>query len=220
TGFLMALAKVDRSAPRILSRQAHQREQQAQQDEQARIQQQVQDLAASFTQQLAQRERSMQQQLAQSMHLQLAHERAAMQETVQQLAKSVHMQLATELAAVQASVQMTRSELATLQAEGQEQSQEHGEPEKRVVLRAVPRREQQGEQDKVDARACVFACLQEDPTAKLAELANRALTMCHVELSHSTMSRYRKQYFARGASADEELSLPDASADASRVAST
>ncbi|MBV9690345.1 MAG: hypothetical protein JO202_11635 [Ktedonobacteraceae bacterium] len=199
TGFLMVLANVERPAPRILSREAHQREQQAQQDEQARTQEQMEQLAH----QLAQMESTFQQRLA--------YERTAVQESLQQLA--------TELASIQESLHTTHAELASLQ-EVQAEAQERREPEQRVVLRAVPRREQQGEQDKFDARAFVFACLQENPTAKLAELANRARTICKVELSQSTMSRYRKQYFARSASPDASSALQGASPDASRVAST
>ena len=49
---------------------------------------------------------------------------------------------------------------------------------------------------KFDARAFVFSCLQDDPDAKLAEIEKRAATHGQ-ELSQSSISRYRTQFFAR-----------------------
>jgi hypothetical protein len=234
TGFLMALAKVESRAPRILSREAHTREQQAQQDEQARSQQQMDELAASCTQQiqrlsqqLAQIESTFQQQLAESaatvestVQIQVATELVAVQENLHRhLAKSLQP-LATALAevqAVQTHLQQRESDLAQQvqrwHAEAPKQSQEWSEPEKRVMLHAVPRRERSTQRDKFDARAFVFSCLQENPDAKLADLAKRALATCNVELSQSTMSRYRKQYFARNASTEEGFSMQGATAE-------
>jgi len=48
---------------------------------------------------------------------------------------------------------------------------------------------------KFDARAFVFACLQDNPDLKLAELEQLARA-CNQELSQPTASRYRKQFFA------------------------
>ena len=57
-------------------------------------------------------------------------------------------------------------------------------------------------QEKFDTRAFVFACLQENPDLKLAEIEQRALAAGQ-ELSQPTASRYRKQYFASRESSDE-----------------
>jgi hypothetical protein len=54
-------------------------------------------------------------------------------------------------------------------------------------------------EEKFDARAFVFACLQDNPDLKLAEIEQRALS-CGQELSQPTASRYRKQFFARSES--------------------
>jgi hypothetical protein len=48
---------------------------------------------------------------------------------------------------------------------------------------------------KFDARAFVFACLEENPGLKLAEIEQLAFS-CGQELSQPTASRYRKQFFA------------------------
>ncbi len=52
---------------------------------------------------------------------------------------------------------------------------------------------------KFDARAFVFACLQEHPDLKLAEIEQRARAAGQV-LSQPTASRYRKQFLRRNES--------------------
>ena len=61
--------------------------------------------------------------------------------------------------------------------------------------------------EKFDTRAFVFACLKERPDLKLAEIEQLALAR-NQELSQSTASRYRKQFFAKR----ESSSLQAASA--------
>jgi hypothetical protein len=109
------------------------------------------------------------------------------------------------------------------------------------VLRALPPVQQQGNgtrraqetrqvtrqaalaAEKFDARAFVYACLQEHPAIKLAEIEHLALAAGQ-ELSQSTASRYRKQFAARGesstmqaASIDESSTMQAASAAANSL---
>jgi hypothetical protein len=53
--------------------------------------------------------------------------------------------------------------------------------------------------EKFDARSFVFACLEEHPALKLAEIEQLAIARGQV-LSQPTASRYRKQFFARSES--------------------
>ena len=60
--------------------------------------------------------------------------------------------------------------------------------------------------EKFDARAFVFACLNENPGLKLSEIEQRALAAGQ-ELSQPTASRYRKQFFARNGSSRESSAM-------------
>ncbi len=73
-------------------------------------------------------------------------------------------------------------------------------------------------EEKFDTRAFVFACLEENPDLKLAEIEQRALSSGQ-ELSQPTISRYRKQFFARSESStvvnDESSTMKAESIDES-----
>jgi hypothetical protein len=64
--------------------------------------------------------------------------------------------------------------------------------------------------EKFDARAFVFACLEACPDLKLAEIEQLALAR-NQELSQSTVSRYRKQFFARCESSTMQMQGSDES---------
>jgi hypothetical protein len=173
---------------------------------------QVDELTTAFNQQLQQ----------------LAAELARVQQSLQQ-------QLASELALVQESLQQEQQVLASIpvmQAQLQRlASSPVAETHKRAerpVLRALPPVQQQGNgtrraqetrqvprqaataAEKFDARAFVFACLQENPAIKLAEIEHLARAAGQ-ELSQSTASRYRKQFAARGESSTMQAASSDAS---------
>lgn len=107
---------------------------------------------------------------------------------------------------------------ASLEKQLQSKLEEREKRGERPVLRALPaiqqgsleartRRVKDAHQpatqalaeEKFDARAFVFACLQANPDLKLAEIEQRALSYGQ-ELSQPTASRYRKQFFARSES--------------------
>ncbi|MBV9690303.1 MAG: hypothetical protein JO202_11410, partial [Ktedonobacteraceae bacterium] len=206
TGFLMALAKVDRSAPRILSRQAHQREQQAQQDEQARIQQQVQDLAASFTQQLAHMESTFQQRLAESAATVESTMQRHLSETVS--TQTVHLQAVTETLSVvpELKERLTQVERAVQAQPMTEAGQQQAISRSRQAgLRVVPTGQQRAErrrgkreagQEKFVLDAFVYECLKQDSSLKIEAIQQRARA-CGQSISIGSISRYRKQYFER-----------------------
>ena len=72
----------------------------------------------------------------------------------------------------------------------------------RPALRALPATRQSAPQvqpdGKFEARAFVFACLQENADLKLSEIEQRAQALGQ-ELSQSSISRYRSQFFANSA---------------------
>jgi hypothetical protein len=134
-------------------------------------------------------------------------------------------QLASELATVRESLQQYEEALASIPAmkaqlrrlESSAVTGVHKRAEWPVLRALPPVRQQDNHEDsrtrrlkdareavlqattgvnKFDARAFVFACLQENPDLKLAEIEQLALARDQ-ELSQSTASRYRKQFFAR-----------------------
>jgi len=163
---------------------------------------------------------------------QLASELASVRASLQQ-------QFATELSPLQESLRQYQEALASIPAmqaqlhhiESSILAETHKRTE-RPVLRALPPVQQQGSNqdsrtrhakeareaalqgtaaEKFDARAFVFVCLKENPHLKLAEIEQRALA-CNQELSQSTASRYRKQFFARRASSTMQVASTDESA--------
>jgi hypothetical protein len=161
--------------------------------------------------------------LASSLQTQLAHELASLQERLQEH----HAELAL-LPDVQARLQhlesATHEEIhrmrAALEKQAPTQVEEPQKREERPQLHAVPT----GRATKFDARAFVFSCLQDDPDAKLAEIAKRAATQ-RQELSQSSISRYRSQFFARSESssvahhASSTMQVESSSIDECMVAS-
>ena len=101
--------------------------------------------------------------------------------------------------------------LPSLKQDSHETSRTHRAKETRqAALQAT------GAAGKFDARAFVFACLNENPNLKLAEIEQLA-RIAGQELSQPTASRYRKQFFNTGESSDESSSMkkgesPDESA--------
>ena len=71
-----------------------------------------------------------------------------------------------------------------------------------TVVKAAPRRQGASPlppgvtREKFDARAFVFSCLQENAACKLRDIQQLAGAKQR-ELSEATISRYRKQFFAR-----------------------
>jgi len=129
------------------------------------------------------------------------------------LASNLQVQLTSELSALKESLHKDREKLTRHTSMKAQQQREtritqplEGKapapvqaPQKRPVLRALPRAGSEGArmaQASFDARAFVFSCLQERPEAKLAEIESLALARGH-ELSQATISRYRKQFLAR-----------------------
>jgi len=187
----------------------------------------------TFHLQLSRIENHFQQRLHESssiieknVHLQLATQLSPVHESFQQYQEGLAL-----LPNVQAQLQHLESATAeeirrvkaSLEKQLQSQSVEREKQGERPVLRALPaiqqgssavrkRRVQDAHQpatqalaeEKFDARAFVFACLEENPDLKLSEIEQRALS-CGQELSQPTASRYRKQFFAR----DESSTVVD-----------
>jgi len=201
----------------------------------AHAQQVLEELANSFDEQLehlkaqlAQSERRLQQQVTESASG-LANELAPLQENLQWC-----QEVLASVPALQAQLQhiesSTTEELHRMKATLDKQIQNLLEaPEKRPerpILRALPMPShstmknacqvaaQADECQKFDARAFVFACLQENPDAKLADIEKQALAVGQ-ELSQSSISRYRKQFARGGASSFASAVMQVASADAS-----
>ena len=164
----------------------------------------------------------------QHVHVQLASELASIRDSLQQ-------HLAAELSAMHTGLHQYEEALASLpamQAHLQPlESSTVAETQKRGAwpgLRVLPPVQQQGKNEgsrrrrvqetgeaapqtaraeKFDARAFVFACLEECPDLKLAEIEQLALAR-NQELSQSTASRYRMQFFAKRESASLQAKSP------------
>ena len=203
---------------------------------------QVEALAAAFNQQLQQLASEL-ARVQENVHRRLASELATQRASLQQ-------QLAAELSPLHESLRQYEEALASIPVmqaqlrhlESSTLAETHKRPERPVLRALPPAQQQQGDNqdsrtrrvkethqvplqaataEKFDARSFVFACLKEKPTLKLAEIEQRALA-CNQELSQSTASRYRKQFFAsrasstmQGASTHESSTMQAASVDAS-----
>lgn len=101
--------------------------------------------------------------------------------------------------------------LPSLKQDSHETSRTHRAKETRqATLQAT------GAAGKFDARAFVFACLNENPDLKLADIEQLA-RIAGQELSQPTASRYRKQFFNMGESAIMKVpALHESSASSER----
>ncbi len=132
--------------------------------------------------------------LANSLQQQLANELAPLQENLQK-----HQEELAVIPNLQAMVQQIESSTieevrrvkAALDKRTQTPVAEPHKQSERPVLHALPTREK----GKFDARAFVFACLQKDANCKLTDIAKFA-SLQGEELSQSSISRYRSQFFA------------------------
>jgi len=180
---------------------------QVQQNLQQQFARELAQLAQNLLMQLAQQERSLQHGIDESSSMsgqnvqQLARELASMRENVQQLAGELAL-----VPALQAHLQELDSvyheEMHRIHTALDAHRQRDGRPVLRVVSPLSSRTGEisTSQRDKFDARAFVFTHLQANPELKLAELAQLAREHGQ-ELSQSSISRYRKQFFASPASA-------------------
>jgi len=188
------------------------------------LQQRIAELSAE----LAQVQQSFQQRLRESsatieknFHQQLSTQLSQVHESFQQY-QDVLALLPNLQAQLQHIESATAEEIRRVRASLEKQLQsQRASPRKRgepPVLRALPAIEQESleartrrvkdahqpatqalAEEKFDARAFVFACLEENPDLKLSEIGQLAFSRGR-ELSQPTASRYRKQFFARGES--------------------
>ncbi len=183
---------------------------------------QLDELTTSFNQQVLQLEKSFQQRLSESFttlernfQQHLAKELSQTKNSFHQqlnessatLARDIHQELSGELSCIDESFQQIERSLSEqlhrMHTTLEKQATETQKKIERPVLRALPAVRQSTSQavseEKFDARAFVFVCLQENADLKLSEIEQRALAQ-HQELSQPTISRYRKQFFAKNES--------------------
>jgi len=184
----------------------------------------------NFQQQLAHLSQSFQQCIDEStsesessFHHQLAFELSPLRESVQQYQKVL-----TLVPALQAQVKeierSTTEEIRQIHTalEAQTPRPERETQLERPVLRVVPAIQsipsevKTSHTGKFDARAFVFARLQENPGLKLSELS-RLAQAAGQELSQPTASRYRKQFLARSESSENFQVSSDESSESSTV---
>jgi hypothetical protein len=187
-------------------------------------QDQLDELTTRFSQQVLQLEKSFQQHLARELSQTKNSLHQQLNESSTLLARGVHQELLTELSRIDESFQQIERSISeqlyrmhvTLEKHAQKQATEAQKKIERPALRALPAVRQSASQavseEKFDARAFVFACLQENADLKLSEIEQRALSAGQ-ELSQPSISRYRKQFFAKNESStlvDDESSATKA----------
>jgi hypothetical protein len=183
------------------------------------LQQQVEALASKLAQVRLHFQQRLQREGA-SLHEQLARELSqreqslhqCLSESASQLARNLHEQFAQELSSLHESLQQQQEVLAQVPDMQAALERIQRQVAERPVLRALPSVGQGSDEagiqrvrqsvppgatrEKFDARAFVFSCLQENAACKLRDIQQLAGAKQR-DLSEATISRYRKQFFAR-----------------------
>jgi hypothetical protein len=151
--------------------------------------------------------------LANSLQQQLANELAPLQENLQKHQEELALvpNLQAQLQQIESStIEEVRRVKATIEKQAQTPAGAQEKRNERPTLLALPSREK----GKFDARAFVFGCLQKDAECKLADMAKLAALQGQ-ELSQSSISRYRSQFFA----SSESSTVDENGSSAMQVAS-